>query len=91
LEAVWSFGVDLTKIPEFHPRVFKVDLLDGKAFREPGVSYQCHLSGGKHTCIEKDIEIIPLQKIVTIFRTNRPFTGSTAVARLPSKCFLAFP
>ena len=66
LEAVWSFGMDLTKIPEFHPRVFKVDLLDGKAFREPGVSYQCHLSGGKHTCIEKDIEIIPLQKIVTI-------------------------
>ena len=58
--------MDLTKIPECHPRVFKVDLLDGKAFREPGVSYQCHLSGGKHTCIEKDIEIIPLQKIVTI-------------------------
>ena len=28
--------------------------------------YQCHLSGGKHTCIEKDIEIIPLQKIVTV-------------------------
>lgn len=46
LEAVWSFSVDLTKIPEFHPRVFKVDLIDGKAFREPGVSYQCHLSGG---------------------------------------------
>ena len=66
LEVVWSFSMDLTKIPEFHPRVFKVDLLDGKAFREPGVSYQCHLSGGKHTCIEKDIEIVPLQKIVTI-------------------------
>ena len=66
LEAVWSFSMDLTKIPEFHPRVSKVDLIDGKAFREPGVSYQCHLSGGKHTCIEKDIEIMPLQKIVTI-------------------------
>jgi hypothetical protein len=66
LEAVWSFSMDLTKIPEFHPRVFKVDLIDGKAFREPGVSYQCHLSGGKHTCIEKDIEIVPLQKIVTV-------------------------
>jgi hypothetical protein len=58
--------MDLTKIPEFHPRVFKVDLIDGNAFREPGVSYQCHLSGGKHTCIEKDIEIVPLQKIVTV-------------------------
>jgi uncharacterized membrane protein len=66
LEAVWSFSMDLTKIPDFHPRVCKVDLIDGKAFREPGVSYQCHLSGGKHTCIEKDIEIVPLQKIVTI-------------------------
>ena len=66
LEAVWSFSMDLTKISEFHPRVFKVDLIDGKAFREPGVSYQCHLSGGKHTCIEKDIEIVPLQKIVTV-------------------------
>lgn len=66
LEAVWSFNMDLTRIPEFHPRVFKVDLLDGKALREAGVSYQCHLSGGKHTCIEKDIEIIPMRKIVTV-------------------------
>jgi len=66
LETVWSFGMDLTKIPEFHPRVNKVDLLDGKAFREAGVSYRCHLSGGKHTCIEKDIEVIPRQKIVTV-------------------------
>src|SRR5262245_10747811 len=66
LEAVWSFSMDLKKIPEFHPRVFKVDLIDGKAFREPGVSYQCHLSGGKHSCIEKDVEIVPLEKIVTV-------------------------
>jgi hypothetical protein len=58
--------MDLKKIPEFHPRVFKVDLIDGKAIREPGVSYQCHLSGGKHTCIERDIEIVPLEKIVTV-------------------------
>jgi hypothetical protein len=66
LEAVWSFSMDLSKIPEFHPRIFKVDLIDGKAFREPCVSYQCHLSGGKHTCIEKDTEIVPLLKIVTV-------------------------
>ena len=58
--------MDLTKIPEFHPRVFKVDLIDGKGFREAGVAYQCHLSGGKHTCTERDIEIVPLEKIVTI-------------------------
>lgn len=66
LDAVWSFGMDLTKIPEFHPRVVKVDLLAGKAFREAGVAYRCHLSGGKHTCVEKDVEIIPLKKIVTV-------------------------
>ena len=66
LEAVWSFSMDLTKIPDFHPRVDKVDLLSGKTHREPGASYRCHLSGGKHTCTETDIEIIPLQKIVTV-------------------------
>ncbi len=58
--------MDLTRIPEFHPRVKKVELIDGKAIRGPGVSYQCHLSGGKHTCTEKDIEIVPLQKVVTV-------------------------
>ena len=58
--------MDLTRIPEFHPRVIKVELVSGKARREPGVSYRCHLSGGKHSCVEKDIEIVPMQKIVTV-------------------------
>jgi uncharacterized membrane protein len=66
LESVWAFGMDLRNIPDFHPRVIKVDLLTGKAFREPGVAYRCHLAGGKHSCVEKDIEIIPMQKIVTL-------------------------
>ena len=66
LEEVWAFSMDLTKIPTFHPRVVKVDLLSGKAQREPGVAYRCHLAGGKHTCIEKDIEIVPMEKIVTV-------------------------
>jgi polyketide cyclase/dehydrase/lipid transport protein len=66
LETVWEFGMDITRIPAFHPRVVKVELLSGKARREPGVSYRCHLAGGKHTCVEKDIEIIPKQKIVTV-------------------------
>jgi uncharacterized membrane protein len=55
LEAVWAFNMDLRKIPEFHPRVWKVDLISGKPSREAGVAYQCHLTGGRHTCIEKDI------------------------------------
>ena len=66
LEEVWAFGMDLTRIPEYHPRVFKVDLMEGRKSRGAGVSYRCHLSGGKHTCVEKDIEIVPLEKIVTV-------------------------
>lgn len=67
LEKVWEFNMDLSKIAEYHPRVNKVDLISGKQFREPGVSYQCHLTDGKNTCIETDIEIVPLQKLVTVF------------------------
>jgi hypothetical protein len=66
LETVWEFGMDITRISAFHPRVVKVELLSGKARREPGVSYRCLLAGGKHTCVEKDIEIIPMQKIVSV-------------------------
>jgi len=66
LETVWAFNMDITKIPSFHPRVVEVELLSGKALRGPGVSYRCHLSGGKHMCVEKDIEIVPMQKLVTV-------------------------
>jgi hypothetical protein len=66
LEEVWAYTMDLTRIPEFHPRVCKVELIDGIATRGVGVSYQCHLSGGKHSCIERDIAIVPLEKIVTV-------------------------
>jgi len=67
LEAVWEFNQDLSRIPEYHPRVNKVDLISGKRFREVGVSYQCHLKDGKNICVEKDIEIVPMQKVVTVF------------------------
>jgi hypothetical protein len=83
LETVWSYCMDLTKIPEFHPRVDKVELLSGKSLREPGASYRCHLgghlAGGKHTCVEKDIEIIPMEKIVTLL-TEDTF-GITRILR----------
>ena len=70
LDKVWEFNQDLSKIPSYHPRVNKVDLISGKQFREAGVAYQCHLSDGKNTCIEKDIEIIPKEKIVTVFLSD---------------------
>lgn len=67
LDKVWEFNQDLSKIAEYHPRVYRVDLISEKRFREAGVAYQCNLSDGKNTCIEKDIEIIPQVKIVTVF------------------------
>lgn len=70
IEKVWEYNQDLSKIADYHPRVNKVDLISGKQFREVGVSYQCHLKDGKNTCIEKDIEIIPMEKIVTIFPSD---------------------
>jgi len=70
IEKVWEFNQDLSRISEYHPRVNKVDLISGKQFREAGVAYQCHLSDGKNTCIEKDIEIVPMEKIVTVFLSD---------------------
>lgn len=70
LEKVWEFNQDLSKIAAYHPRVDKVELISGKQFRGEGVSYQCHITGGKHTCIEKDIEIIPFKKIVTVILSD---------------------
>jgi hypothetical protein len=66
LEKVWEFNMDLSKIAHYHPRVNKVDLISWKQFREAGIAYKCHLADEKNTCIEKDIKIIPMQKIVTI-------------------------
>jgi hypothetical protein len=65
LQKVWEFGQDLSKIPTYHPRVNKVDLLSGTSTRKAGVSYRCHLKDGKNTCVEQDIEVIPMEKIVT--------------------------
>lgn len=65
LQAVWEYGQDLTKIAEYHPRVNRVDLISGKRYREQGVAYKCYLKDGKNTCVEKDIEVVPMERIVT--------------------------
>ncbi|GHO90252.1 hypothetical protein KSF_003000 [Reticulibacter mediterranei] len=67
LQIVWAFGQDLTKIAEYHPRVKRVDLISGKHQREQEVAYRCHLNDGKHMCVEKDLEVVPLERIVTAF------------------------
>jgi len=70
LEKVWEFSQDLSRIADYHPRVNKVDLILGKQFREAGLAYRCHLSDGKNICTEKDIEIVPMEKIVTVFLSD---------------------
>ena len=70
VERVWEYNQDLLRIAEYHPRVNKVDLISGKQFREVGASYLCHLKDGKNTCVEKDVEIIPMKKLVTILRED---------------------
>lgn len=70
LEKVWEYNQDLSRIADYHPRVNKVDLISGRQFREVGVAYQCYLKDGKNNCIEKDIEIVPMEKIVTVFSSD---------------------
>ena len=65
LQAVWDFNQDLTSIAVYHPRVERVDLISGTSQRGNGVAYRCHLTGGKNTCVEKDIEVVPMERIVT--------------------------
>jgi len=67
LQRVWDYCMDISKIPEFHPRVSKVDLLSGKAVKEEGVSYRCSITEGrgKGTCVEKIIKIVPMEKFTT--------------------------
>ena len=65
LQAVWEFNQDLTNIAVYHPRVKRVDLISGKRQREQGVAYRCYLKDGKNTCVEKDLEVVPMERIVT--------------------------
>jgi uncharacterized protein YndB with AHSA1/START domain len=77
LEAVWEYNADLARIAEFHPRVDKVELIDGQSRRAAGVGYKCHLRGGRHTCVERDVEVVPMERIVTTLSED-----SFGVARL---------
>src|SRR5215469_16408782 len=65
LQVIWEFNQDLTNIAVYHPRVKRVDLISGKRQRGNGVAYRCHLNDGKHTCVEKDLEVVPMERVVT--------------------------
>ncbi|HEY1354246.1 MAG TPA: SRPBCC family protein [Ktedonobacteraceae bacterium] len=65
LHYIWEFHQDLTNIAVYHPRVERVELISGKRERGRGVAYRCHLKDGKNTCVEKDLEVVPMERIVT--------------------------
>ena len=62
---VWECAMDLAKITEYNPRVARVEPGSGEGKRAAGVSYRCHLVGGAHCCTEEDIEIVPMERLVT--------------------------
>jgi hypothetical protein len=65
LQVVWEFNQDLTNIAVYHPRVERIELISGKLQRGNGIAYRCHLKDGKNTCVEKDLEVVPMERIVT--------------------------
>lgn len=65
LQVVWEFNQDLTNIAVYHPRVKRVELISGERQRGNGVAYRCYLTDGKHRCVEKDLEVVPMERIVT--------------------------
>lgn len=67
LKAVWTYLMDITKIPEFHPRVDRVDVLSGSGERAEGVSYRCSIthSRSKGTCVEEVSSLMPMKSLTT--------------------------
>jgi len=66
-DKVWEIADDISMIPQYHPDVGTVTLLDGKHGRDVGVKYQCNvLEGkGKGSCVEEVVEYIPRVKLST--------------------------
>lgn len=59
---------DTTNIAVYHPGVeLIVDLIAGKRQRGEEMACRCYLKGGRHACVEKDIEVGPMERIVTAF------------------------
>ena len=64
---VWETVDDIAKIPQYHPEVDTVTLLDGTPARAVGVRYQCHVREGKGqgSCVEEVCEYVPYVKVST--------------------------
>ena len=61
--------MDISHIPEFHPRVDSVDFLSDTTTRAEGVEYRCNiLTGpdrGRGTCVERTGQVVPMKHFVT--------------------------
>ncbi len=67
-ERVWAIGDDLSRIPEYHPEVGKVELLSGQRTRAVGVRYRCTvLEGRKGSCVEEVVGYVPGERMTTAF------------------------
>ena len=66
-DEVWSIINDISLIPQYHPEVDSVDLIDGQRQRSTGSRYQCNVmhGNGKGSCIEEVVESIPGIKVST--------------------------
>jgi len=66
-DKVWEIADDISRIPQYHPEVGTVTLLDGKRARAVGVKYQCNVLEGKRkgSCVEEIVEYVPRVKLST--------------------------
>lgn len=67
-DEIWNIANDVSRIPEYHPDVDSVDLIDGGRDRTVGSRYQCNIAHGKGrgSCIEEVVESIPGVKVSTL-------------------------
>jgi hypothetical protein len=94
-DVVWRIINDVSLIPQYHPEVDSVDLIDGQQQRTTGTRYQCNVSHGKGkgSCIEEVVESIPGVKVSTfmgqdswgIDKILKDFIVVTTLSPQPSK------
>jgi uncharacterized protein YndB with AHSA1/START domain len=69
LDRVWEYAMDISHIPEFHPRVDMVEALSGTTQRAEGVEYRCNIltgpSRGRGTCVERIGQVVPMEHFMT--------------------------
>lgn len=63
-ERVWAIVDDISRIPEYHPEVRKVELLSDRNTRAAGVRYRCIIpEGRKGSCVEEVVDYVPGERM----------------------------